>query len=320
MRLSVALCTYNGVPYLEQQLQSIAAQTRLPDELIICDDGSSDGSIDVLDHFARDAVFPVHFHRNPRNLGVAKNFEQAIHLCTGDVILLCDQDDVWLPHKNQRIEAHFQVDRTAGLVFSNADVVNTHGEKLGYSLWQSVRFSSHQQQQMLEGKAIDVLLKHPVVTGAASAFQAQYKSLFTPIPVEWIHDEWIAFIISAVASVKPIQETLIQYRVHPKNQVGAEGISPTERIQATLRTNPQIYRKRSEHFQILYEFVAQKLPQEVEFITLLRQKIQHFQTRGNLPDRSISRVPAVMRELIQGNYSRYSASNLNALRDLLLRH
>jgi len=92
---SVALCTYNGERFLSQQLASLAAQTVLPDELVVCDDASTDASMRVVEDFAKNAPFSVRIFRNPNNLGYVKNFEQAIGLCSKEIIFLCDQDDDW---------------------------------------------------------------------------------------------------------------------------------------------------------------------------------------------------------------------------------
>src|SRR5512140_3115663 len=80
IRISVALCSYNGERYLGEQLRSIGCQTRVPDELVVVDDGSSDATEVIVRDFAREAPFPVRWHRNAQNLGVARNFERAIGL------------------------------------------------------------------------------------------------------------------------------------------------------------------------------------------------------------------------------------------------
>src|SRR5919199_6162917 len=120
-RVSVAMCTYNGERYLQEQLDSIAAQTCLPDELVVCDDRSSDRTLEIIQIFKSKVSFPVHLHINPENLGTIKNFEKAISLCTGDIIVLSDQDDVWKPHKVETILQAFAKNTKAGYVFSNAD-------------------------------------------------------------------------------------------------------------------------------------------------------------------------------------------------------
>src|SRR5690625_4797540 len=105
LTLSVALCTCNSTRYLREQLDSIATQTRAPDELVIYDDASSDDTLIMVKHFARDAPFPVTIQCNEKNLGPTANFQLAIESCQGDLIALCDHDDVWHPDKLLLCEA-----------------------------------------------------------------------------------------------------------------------------------------------------------------------------------------------------------------------
>ena len=92
--VSVALCTYNGERFLQEQLDSIAMQTWTPDEVVVGDDGSSDSTLEILERWKQSVPFSVRIERNERNLGFAKNFESTLSRCTGDVVFLCDQDDV----------------------------------------------------------------------------------------------------------------------------------------------------------------------------------------------------------------------------------
>src|SRR5262249_31567365 len=98
------MCTYNGAEFLPAQWESILAQSRKPDEIVVCDDGSSDQTRALLEQFASGSAIPVTIQLNQTNLGSVKNFEQAIRLCTGDIIALSDQDDVWRSDKLQSIE------------------------------------------------------------------------------------------------------------------------------------------------------------------------------------------------------------------------
>jgi len=104
MKISIAMATYNGERFIREQLESLSAQTRLPDELIVADDGSTDRTLEILRDFARDAPFPVRIHPSERNLGYTRNFLRAARSCTGDWIAFCDQDDVWLPEKLAAVE------------------------------------------------------------------------------------------------------------------------------------------------------------------------------------------------------------------------
>ena len=101
-RLSVAIASFNGAAYIVDQLESIAAQSLLPDEVIISDDGSTDQTVALAEEFGRDAPFEVRVVSQPERLGILNNFYAAFAACTGDVIAYCDQDDVWLPTKLER--------------------------------------------------------------------------------------------------------------------------------------------------------------------------------------------------------------------------
>src|SRR5947209_20067608 len=121
MTISVALCTYNGAQYLLNQLTSIEAQTRRPDEVVICDDSSCDGTVELIRSWADAAPFPVRVHVNPRNVGAIKNFERAVSLSCGDLIALADQDDLWYPNKLGVLEQQLGDNPAAGLAFRSEE-------------------------------------------------------------------------------------------------------------------------------------------------------------------------------------------------------
>jgi glycosyltransferase involved in cell wall biosynthesis len=120
MKISIALATYNGEAHIWDQLDSLANQTCLPQELIVCDDGSVDRTLYWVEKFAEIAPFPVHIYRNEKPLGQAHSFLQAASLCEGDLIAFCDQDDVWLPEKLQYCLALFTYEPELMLVSHNA--------------------------------------------------------------------------------------------------------------------------------------------------------------------------------------------------------
>src|SRR5467141_2319930 len=122
--ISVAMCTYNGARFLPEQLESMAAQTRLPGELVVCDDRSTDESVEIVRNFARAAPFPVRLEMNEENLGSTKNFEKAIELCQGEIIALADQDDVWRPEKLSCIAGVLEPDDRIGAIFSDAELID----------------------------------------------------------------------------------------------------------------------------------------------------------------------------------------------------
>lgn len=220
LTLSIAMCTYNGMPYLREQLDSIAGQSRLPDELVVCDDGSTDDTIVVLEEFAGRAPFPVRIVRNPENLGSTHNFEKAIGLCNSDIIALSDQDDIWLPSKLQSLISLLEESPQAGMAFSNGELIDEESKPIGISLWDLVMFRSEGEQDFRRHWETRALIRRNYVTGATLAFRSMFRELISPIPDGWVHDYWIACILSAVSDLVFIDEPRILYRMHHEQQIG----------------------------------------------------------------------------------------------------
>jgi glycosyltransferase involved in cell wall biosynthesis len=317
MRISVALCTYNGERFLDQQLASIAAQSRHPDELVVSDDGSTDGSIEMIERFASTAGFLVRLQQNATNLGVTRNFEQTMGLCDGDLIVTADQDDVWIPEKLARIAAEFDRSPGVGLVFSDADLIDGAGRPIGSRLWPSVRFGNSARRDLDLRDPFDVLLRRPVITGASMAFRSDLRNLVRPIPPPWLHDEWIGLMVSSVARIVAIAEPLMQYRVHATNQVGVLGVDRAARAKTSIGRARSEFLAKADDFAILREALASRLPDRADLLAKIDQKIAHFRARGRLPRSRLARLPGILGELTTQRYSRYSGSWLGAARDLL---
>jgi glycosyltransferase involved in cell wall biosynthesis len=213
------MCTYNGAAYLSEQLESLATQTRAPDELIVCDDNSTDGgTAEIVRAFARNSPFEVRCSVNQKTLGSKMNFENAIARCKGDVIFLCDQDDVWSQNKLARVEAAFLAAPEAGFVFSDAQVVDENLQSLS-NLCDGFKEKFPAAEPVWIFRS---LLPVNLVTGATMAFRSTFRDLVLPIPSDTVfqHDAWIALIIGAVAPAVFLNEPLIKYRQHTTQQIG----------------------------------------------------------------------------------------------------
>ena len=173
--ISIALASYNGARYVREQLDSFAAQRRLPDELVVCDDGSTDDTAEQVERFAEGAPFEVRLERNARTLTTTPNFEKAISLCRGDLIFLSDQDDVWLPEKLAEMALHFEAHPGVGGLFCNGAVCGSDLEPLGYDLWEAQWFRPAEQQLVREGRAMEVFANHVVASGNTLAIRATFR-------------------------------------------------------------------------------------------------------------------------------------------------
>ncbi len=223
MKTSVALCTYNGGRHLHQQLESIFQQTVPVHQIIISDDGSTDDTITVIKSFQQLYPGIVQLHQNETNLGAKKNFEKAISLCSGDVIFLSDQDDLWLPHKVAATLLFFQQHPQAAAVFSNGSLMDEQGNSLGYTIWQSMGFSQKLQETVEPQQLFELLVRiNNIVTGAALCIKKEACSYLLPFfcPDRFWHDYWIALAAAAKNQLYFIQDELIRYRMHEGQQAG----------------------------------------------------------------------------------------------------
>lgn len=335
-KISVALCTYNGARFLSEQLESFLAQTRLPDELVIGDDCSTDETAALVEEFAETAPFPVRLEINPKNLGSTKNFERTILRCSGDLIFLSDQDDVWLPEKIERIEAEFEKKTETALVFSDAELVDENLRPLGENLWDFT-FPKEMRKIARNGNTLEVLIRQGTVTGATMAFRSGFRELFAPIPTDvpnLIHDEWISLVIASQSKIAFVEEPLIKYRQHAQQQLGAmrEAAQFAETEKKRSEHYKKVIRHRRKREQTLLalreKFIC--LPKwknetaKADAIRLINffihenQEIaEHSAARQNLPNDKLKRILPIWRELATGRYGRYSKSFMSAAKDFL---
>ena len=320
MNISVALGTYNGARFLDEQLRSIAAQTRLPDELVVCDDGSSDETVSIVRRFAAERPFEVRLEINERNAGSRANFARAASLCRGEIIALCDQDDVWLPGKLARIEQAFAEEPQLGFVFSDAVLIDAESHRLRRRLWKAIGFSRRLQRQVDGGRAVEVLVKRNVVTGATMAFRAVHRDILLPIAGNWVHDGWFALMIAAVAPCRSIPETLVEYRQHAGQQIGVKKHSLRRRFLREMREGRRNLETIADNYDAahrrLVEFRSRVRDDRV--LRLLTEKAEHYRTRARMRTLLARRLPMIVSELFRGHYARHSENWKAVVQDLLL--
>jgi len=318
------MCTYNGAHYLSEQLASIVAQTRHPDELIICDDASVDETPALLQDFTLNAPFRVSVVRNQKRLGSTRNFEHAIELCGGDVIFLCDQDDIWVETKLAVMEQQFVQKPVMDLLFSDADLIAEAGQPMGRTMWKALRFDEASKRKIRSDTAYELLEKREVVTGATVAFRAKFLDLILPIPegIPLIHDGWIALMISYAGRLDCIEEPLVKYRQHRAQQLGApvtaaETGSKLSRLSESAQRQTdfgpslkkaEAVQERMYAMRDRYQFPGE---QHVEELLI------HFRLRESIAQSKLTNMAALMRELIAGRYHRYSNGFLSAMKDIL---
>ena len=194
MKISVALIVYNGAKYIRQQLDSILAQTHNVDEIIVCEDGSTDGTKEIIEEYKNKHPNLFFIHYNNKNLGPTKNIEKAIQACMGDLILLADQDDYWEDNKVETIIKWFEANPTMNGVFTNGSLMNSKGELDNkYSLWDVMSFPYKDIKNNNDLKLYINTVENSV-TGATLAIRNNLPFLKQPFPVikYLVHDRWLA--------------------------------------------------------------------------------------------------------------------------------
>ncbi len=318
--ISIAMCTYNGERYLREQLESLRAQSLLPGELVICDDGSTDDSRELIESFRAAAPFAVRLIVNEQRLGPARNFQNAIERCVGELIALADQDDVWCAGKLERLAQALEEHPEAAYAFSDGEMIDERGQPLGIGLWETIGFSPKHWDDFSGQRQFHQLFKANVITGCAMAFRANRKSLFLPIPEHWIHDYWIAMLGSIFGYGVAIPERLICYRKHASQQIGVKRDSVVRRGRESLSARKQDYWDRLAGIRELQERVrsySMIQPCPGNYLAEIDQRAIHLARRAASQDASgFKRLSMVLDECFTGRYARFSGAWRSVLRDL----
>ena len=319
--ISVAMCTYNGAQYIVEQLESMAAQTLLPAEIVVSDDGSTDGTIALFkqtwerlsEHNSELRTVKLTVISNKSSLGVTKNFEQAIAATTKPFIFLADQDDLWFP---QRLEVETaQLKAGAGFVFGDAQLINSSSEPLGHSLFEALSLSSSERAGIVS-HPVDVLIKRNIVTGATAAFSRSVFDKAAPFPHGWVHDEWLAMVAALSGEKFAVTESLIGYRQHASNQIGVKKNTLSTRM-AKLRAEGA---ERNARLLARITSLSERsnvLGASVSAQSLIASSLKLQQARSAYPrNRAIRWVP-VLGQVMTGRYFRVSNGARDILRDLV---
>ena len=203
MNISVAMTTYNGEKYIRVQLDSILSQLTEEDEVIVCDDGSSDKTIEIVKEYTFKHK-NVKLFTNER-LGVVRNFQSAIEKCTKELIFLSDQDDIWCEEKVDLIRTAFRKG-SAKLISHNAEIFCEEDDGIKGQLITKMHHG-----------VIRNLMKSSY-WGCCMAFKKEIVTFFLPFPKGIVaHDQWIGLIVEGKKLSEFINKPLIRHRVHHNN-------------------------------------------------------------------------------------------------------
>jgi glycosyltransferase involved in cell wall biosynthesis len=318
--ISIAMGTFNGAHFLAAQLDSIRAQDRQPDELVVCDDCSSDETPRILAEFAAAAPFPVRVHRNETRLGWFDNFLGAGDRCSGDLIAFCDQDDVWLPAKLARCEQAFAAPDPPSVVMHAATVVDEALVPTG-ALHPDIRRAA-----VLRAGDYPTFVGGP---GFAMCFERELLRYLRrpPLPpetrLEYGHDTLLVLLAGVENGLCLLDEPLALYRRHGANVSALEHGPPPpllrrcdEADSAGLLETGDAVEDRAAVLRWLAQG-EQLSAAEVEALRRLelthRRFAQRLRTRAEIYrlDRGVTpRLRSLLRLLRDGGYAERRAGSL----------
>lgn len=321
MKISIAMTTNNGAEFLQAQLDSFVAQTRQPDDLVVRDGGSSDGTLEILQQFQKNAPFSVRIYRNAGKLSHVQNFAKAIERCEGDLIFLSGQDDVWRADKIRKIADTFATQAGVAYVFSDADLVDGNLLRIG-TLWQKIGFAGERYQRYAAGDQVTAMLGGGnFVYGNSLAFRANLRDVILPmnnISVTLAHDTWISLLLSTLGQRGvALPDTLVAYRQH-LHQVAGAGKKRTldEGIMRVKEDKARYCREKAAGLRAIR---VRARGASADTLYLIEQCITHLQARSALHSMPMAnKFRMVWQETASGRYTRFSSSLKSALKDLML--
>lgn len=321
MKISIAMATYNGSKYIAEQLYSLANQTHLPDELIINDDCSNDQTILIAQKFAKNAPFRVETFTNEKNIGYAANFNSALEKTSGDLVFLCDQDDIWFPEKIAYMLNLAKQNPQALVIMNDAELtdaeLNTKGlTKLG---------------QILSGG----LDNKSFVMGCCCLVRRELLDFCLPIPSLYkAHDNWIVDFADGLNAKVVTPKVLQYYRRHDSNesQFLANRLTKINRTQVLMQTLKYSTKKDTiaarklqiEQMRLFVDGVNKAMLIAPEHYTLKLKNLERLsQQQLSLAEQRLiaidkplfSRIIAVIGILLRGSYSN-ARGLLSAIRDI----
>ena len=314
----VLLCTYNGAPFIVEQLESVLRQTTRVTKISIYDDRSSDGTVVRIHEFVNQLsphdqqLFEIQV--NSSTLGYARNFINAIEHATQDILFLCDQDDVWEPQKVEDL-LKLLLDSPSDMVFSDGVLIDESGREFDrMTVLQSYGLTTNEHVvDYFREHAFELLMKRNYVNGAAAAIRRASAHSALPLPCDMPHDYWLAIWCSLHGGVVATPRVLYRYRQHRHNVIGIGSSNPIYEWLGIWR-HPNAPRERELRIWRAVTNRIEKLPCSKQ-IDGARRKLEWL-TRVVSRDKSFTRAWEIVKSALNGTYRQYSG-RASLLRDLV---
>ena len=267
MMISVALCSFNGASYIEKQVVSILNQTIPVDEIVVCDDRSTDHTVQIVKQLAQNSAIPIRLFQNEPSLGVTRNFEKAISLCKGEIVFLCDQDDLWETDKVEKMVRAFGENTV--YVFSDGKLIDTADSVTDDSMLDRFHYG------LSKNSLLDIFVrKTQYPNGCLLAVRKSFFHSILPFPQSkcgLYHDTWLGITAPLFGACRYVDFPLIRYRIHEASIT--QGSAGQDNWKATVSAGDAYDRRFG-----LNEYREER-------VTLMKRAIDLCRTSGMKPNR-----------------------------------
>jgi len=270
--ISIAMSSYNGERFIQEQIDSILDQSYSNLELVITDDGSSDKTIEIIKNYQKNDT-RIKLYQNEVNLGFVQNFGKAISLCKGDYIALADQDDIW---KKDKLKTFIEKIGENVLIYSDADLVDEHAVSMGEELIRPAR-------ELVSGANNRAFLLENCVSGNTLMFKKELLQYILPIPEgASFHDRWIVFVASTYGSITFTKEPMTYYRRYSE-QITKKREKDYEGFLDRLKQKKEFKVKSAKvSVKDLNTFLSLKILKNEETKEIIEMLIKHYENYEHL--------------------------------------
>ena len=305
MKTSVVMAVYNGEKYIKYQLDSIMAQTKLPDEIIVCDDNSTDNTIKVVKEcmaYAEEKGIEYKIIRNDVNKGYIENFRYAMSLSSGDILFLCDQDDIWEVNKVESLCACFENNKEVQLVASTLRFIDSNGDLIKK---EYMPYGFVAEKDALVRIDFDKILEKNFFPGCSMAVDRKVVEKYLSIKMEEkiSHDWSIALIAAADNGFFWYNRILLNYRIHENNTLGlAAAGSRFTYIRKTISTWRQYCMEMEERIDFAEKELSENIKKDNYFEHIkLFSKSRIMVINGNKALRNFAKETKVYFKHLRGS-------------------
>ena len=317
LTISTAIATYNGAEFLPRQLDSILEQSRRVDEIVVCDDNSTDGTLKILQSYQQKFPELFKIFRNEKNLGCSGNFEKALSLCSGDIIFIADQDDVWRKDKVEKMVQPFENRQILG-VYSDSLITDN---KLNSQNCTHLQLRGFVPEKLPNLPQLQQFARRVPPAAHDMAIRQTTLKFLIPFPkLKNVHDSFIGLSIAALDGWAVIPETLTLFRQHEKNLSKSGQISTLAgQLRAAKRSAAEdTFNWNAKLYSFTLRRLDNKLDDDAEAILKERQHHSHIRSQIGKVN-FLNRLLLIAGEIVSGRYFRFARGVKSIIQDMFLR-